>query len=112
MYTNKKNQTIEDWLDSGGTTNEYTAEEATWSEVSGSPFSGYDTINYAGSGGGSGLIRGTGKQDARTGLWWSDIMAGSAVGGKTSNIFTLTADGARPTDGYAIGFCDALNTAS
>ena len=112
MFTNQKNQTIDDWLDSGGTTNEYTAEEATWSEVSGSPFSGYDTINYAGSGGESDLISGTVKQDARTGLWWSDIMAVSAVGGKTSNIFTLTADGARPTDGYAIGFCDALNTAS
>ena len=112
MFVNQKNQTKDDWVNSGGTTGEYIGEEATWTTVSGSPFAGYDSINYAGSGGDLDLYSGTVKQDTRTGLWWSDISAVGASASSTSNVFTLSADGSRPTGGNAIGFCDALNTAS
>ncbi len=105
MFTNQKNQTRDDWVDSGGIVDEYTAEEATWSTVTGSPFS---NISYLGGN----LYSGAVKQDARTGLWWSDIMAIGAVASTSSNDFTLIADGARPTGGNAIGFCDALNAAN
>ena len=105
-------QTKDDWVNSGGTTCEYILEEATWTEVSGSPFTGYDSINYAGSGGDLDLDSGTVKQDGRTGLWWSDISAVSGTASTTDNNFTLSADGSRPTGGNAIGFCDGLNTAS
>jgi len=111
-FSNQKYQTKDDWVNSGGTVGEYTAEEAAWSAVSGSPFSGYDSINYAGTGGDLDLYSGTVKQDTRTGLWWSDIMAVGVAASTTNNVFTLTADGARPTGGNAIGFCDALNTAN
>lgn len=111
-FSNQKYQTKDDWVNSGGTVGEYTAEEAAWSAVSGSPFSGYNSINYAGTGGDLDLISGTVKRDTRTGLWWSDIMAVGAVASTTDNQFTLTADGARPTGGNAIGFCNALNTAN
>ena len=111
-FGNQKYQTKDDWVNSGGTVGEYTAEEAAWSAVAGSPFSGYDSINYAGTGGDLDLISGAVKQDGRTGLWWSDIMAVGAVASTTDNQFTLTADGARPTGGNAIGFCGALNTAN
>jgi len=94
-------------VDDATTTNEYILEEATWSAVTGSPFSGYDAINYQG---GTNLYSGAVKQDTRTGLWWSDIMAVGATASTTSNSFTLTADGSRPTGGYAIGFCNALNS--
>ena len=112
MFINQKLQTKDDWVNSGGTTGEYTGEEAVWTTVSGSPFAGYDSINYAGSGGDLDLYSGTVKQDTRTGLWWSDISAVGASASSTSNVFTLSADGSRPTGGNAIGFCDALNTAS
>jgi hypothetical protein len=106
-------QTKDDWVNTSGTTNEYIAEETVWSEVSGSPFAGYNSINYVASST-LDLYSGTVKQDTRTGLWWSDAMAvdGGGVATTTSNSFALTADGARPTGGNAIGFCDALNTAN
>lgn len=112
MFVNQKFQTKDDWVNSGGTTGEYTGEEATWTAISGSPFAGYDSINYAGSGGDLDLYSGTVKQDTRTGLWWSDISAVGASASTTSNIFGNATDGVRPTGGNAIGFCDALNTAS
>ncbi|MEB5016543.1 hypothetical protein RXP78_29870, partial [Pseudomonas aeruginosa] len=40
MFLNQKLQTKDDWVNSGGTTGEYTGEESTWSTVFGSPFSG------------------------------------------------------------------------
>jgi hypothetical protein len=76
-------QTKDDWVNSGGTTGEYILEEATWTEVSGSPFSGNTSINYAGSGGNLDLYSGTVKQDGRTGLWWSDIAAVSGTASTT-----------------------------
>lgn len=112
MFVNQEFQTKDDWVNSGGTTGEYTAEEATWTTVSGSPFAGYGSINYAGSGGDLDLYSGTVKQDTRTGLWWSDISAVGASASSTGNVFTLSADGSRPTGGFAVGFCDALNTAN
>ena len=39
-FSNQKYQTKDDWVNSGGTTGEYTAEEAAWSAVSGSLLSG------------------------------------------------------------------------
>lgn len=110
-------QTKDDWVASGLTTNEYILEEATWSAVSGSPFAGYDSIDYSTSSALYDLYSGIVKEDTRTGLWWSDIMASSTspttmVATTTSNGFTLSADGVRPTGGGAIGFCDALNTAN
>lgn len=114
MFTNQKNQTKDDWVNSGGTVGEYAAEEATWSAVAGSPFAAYTSIDYAATGGSLDLYSGTVKQDTRTGLWWSDIMAvnGGGTASTTDNQFTLSADGARPTGGNAIGFCGALNTAN
>ncbi|MFH0906822.1 MAG: DUF1566 domain-containing protein [bacterium] len=119
MFTNQKNQTIDDWVNSGGTSGEYIGEEATWSAVSGSPFAGYDSIDYVDTWGTLDLFSGAVMQDARTGLWWSDIVAidGGGTASTTDNIFTLTGvagvgDGTRPTGGNAIGFCDALNTAN
>ena len=112
MFTNQKNQTKDDWVNSGGTTGEYTGEEATWVTVTGSPFAGYDSINYAGSGGDLDLFSGAVKQDTRTGLWWSNISAVAGVSSRTSNVFDNATDGTRPTGGNAIGFCDALNTAN
>ncbi len=109
MFLNQKNQTKDDWVNSGGTTGEYIAEEATWTTVSGSPFSGNTSIDYLGA---TDLYSGTVKQDNRTGLWWTDIMAVGSTASSTSNIFGNATDGTRPTDGQAIGFCDALNTAS
>ncbi|MEK7609687.1 MAG: DUF1566 domain-containing protein [Patescibacteria group bacterium] len=109
MFTNMKNQTKDDYVNGAGTTGEYTSEESTWSAVSGSPFSGYDAINYLGA---TDLYSGAVKQDGRTGLWWSDVMAVGATASTTTNVFTLSADGSRPTGGLAIGFCDALNSAS
>lgn len=76
----------------------YKAEESSWTAVSGSPFAGFAALN---------LKTGTVKQDSRTGLWWS---ASSTT--YPTNVFTLSADGERPTGGQAIAFCDALNTAS
>ncbi|MDO8592695.1 MAG: DUF1566 domain-containing protein [bacterium] len=111
-WTNQKNQTKDDWVNSGGTTGEYTGEEATWSAVSGSPFAGYDGIDYTIDSNIVDLKSGIITQDTRTGLWWSDIMALGATATTTTNIFTLTADGSRPTGGNAIGFCDALNSAN
>jgi len=107
-------QTKDDWVASGLTTNEYILEEATWSAVSGSPFAGYDSIDYSTSSALYDLYSGIVKQDTRTGLWWSDVMAldGGGTATTTSNGFTLSADGVRPTGGGAIGFCDALNTAN
>ena len=105
MFTNQKNQTKDDWIDSGGIFGEYTGEEAVWSTVSGSPFSIGDLGSY-------GLYSGAVKQDTRTGLWWSDIMSNGGVASTSSNVFTLLADGSRPTGGNTIGFCDALNTAN
>ncbi len=102
-------QTIDDWVNSGGTSGEYILEEATWSVVAGSPFAGYNTLNYLGA---TNLYSGAVKQDARTGLWWSDIMAVGATASTTSNVFGNATDGVRPTGGNAIGFCDALNTAN
>lgn len=123
MFTNQKNQTIDDWVDSGGTSGEYIAEEATWSAVSGSPFTGSDAINFSAAGATWQIKSGIVKQDLRSGLWWTDVAATTTAGGvglsasSTSNIFTLTGvagvgDGTRPTGGNAIGFCDALNSAS
>lgn len=76
----------------------YKGEETTWTEVTGSPFSGYGDLNIA-----TGKV----KKDSLTGLWWS---ASSTT--LPSNSFTLSEDGARPTGGNAIAFCNALNTAS
>ena len=109
MFVNQKFQTKDDWVNSDGTTGEYTAEEATWTTVSGSPFSGYNTFNYLGA---TNLYSGSVKQDTRTGLWWSDIMAVGSTASTTTNVFGNATDGTRPTGGQAIGFCDALNTAS
>jgi hypothetical protein len=113
-YTPQWLQTKDDWVNSGGTTGEYTSEEATWITVSGSPFSGYDAINYSSDYDTIDLYSGEVKMDERAGLWWSDIAAidGGGTATTTSNSFTLTADGSRPTGGHAIGFCDALNTAN
>jgi hypothetical protein len=114
---NQKFQTKDDWVDSGGTTGEYTGEEAAWRAVAGSPFNaGFATssnpLSYAPAGENVYLMSGVVKQDTRTGLWWSGIMttgAVTAVASSTTNNFTLAADGSRPTGGNAIGFCDALN---
>ncbi|TSC94971.1 MAG: Uncharacterized protein Athens101410_690 [Parcubacteria group bacterium Athens1014_10] len=111
-YALQKYQTKDDWVNSGGKTGEYTSEEATWTEVTGSPFTGYDAINYAGSGGDLDLDSGQVKRDERTGLWWSDCSAVAGTASTTDNVFTLTADGSRPTGSNAIGFCNALNTAN
>lgn len=108
-YSLQKLQTKDDWVDSGGTVDEYTAEENAWPAVTGSPFAGNTAINYAGSGGDLDLYSGAVLQDSRTGLWWSDTSAVGASASSTTNVFTLTADGSRPTGGNAIGFCDALN---
>lgn len=108
-YVNQKYQTIDDWENGAGTSGEYTGEEATWSAVSGSPFAGYADINYFGA---TDLYSGEVKKDDRTGLWWSDIMAVGGTASTTSNEFSAATDGVRPTDGNAVGFCDALNTAS
>lgn len=129
-------QTIDDWLNGGGTTgtyNEYTGEEATWSAVSGSPFNaGFATsstpLNYFPVGANVYLFSGRVKQDTRTGLWWSDVAstgAVTAVATSTTNVFTLQGvagkgDGNRPwdtstttvTNGNAINFCNALNDIS
>jgi hypothetical protein len=87
FWKNQKFQTIDDWLNSGGTSNEYTREETTWSAVPGSPFADYNTLNYLG---GTNLYSGEVKQDSRTGLWWSDIMAVSTTASTTSKaIFSL-----------------------
>ena len=108
-------QTKDDWWSSAGTSTEYIAEEATWAEVSGSPFSGYNLIDYTTT---TSTIKtldlysGTVKQDTRTGLWWSDVTASGTTIDTATNIFTLTADGSRPTGGDAIGFCNALNSAN
>ena len=91
-YSTQKLATKDDFL---GT---YKAEESTWNAVSGSPFAGFAALN---------LSSGTVKQDSRTGLWWS---ASSTIG--VTNGFWLSDDGALPTGGEAISFCDALNTAS
>ncbi len=91
-YSTQKLATKDDYL---GT---YKAEESAWSEVMSSPFSGFGALN---------LLTGKVKQDGRTGLWWS----ASSTGVKT-NLFTLSADGARPTGGDALAFCNALNSAS
>lgn len=109
MFLNQKNQTKDDWVNSGGTTGEYTGEESTWTAVSGSPFSNYNTLNYLGA---TNLYSGAVKQDARTGLWWTDIMAVGTTASTTSNVFGNATDGTRPTGGNAIGFCDALNAIS
>ncbi|MFA6315545.1 MAG: DUF1566 domain-containing protein, partial [Candidatus Paceibacterota bacterium] len=127
-YSLQELQTIDDWVCSGATSCtsptrvEYTAEESTWATVSGSPFAGYDSINFSAGGASWNLVSGTVKQDDRTGLMWSDAAAttspaGALVASSTSNVFTLTGtagvgDGTRPTGGNAIGFCDALNSAS
>ena len=50
------------------------------------------------------------KRDNRTGLWWSDCSSVGGTPSTTDNVFTLTADGSRPTGGHAIAFCDALNS--
>jgi len=113
-WTNQWLQTLDDWENGGGTSGEYTGEEAEWTTVSGSPFTGYNEINYSGDSGTTDLYSGEVKRDERTGLWWSDIMAidGGGTATTTSNSFTWQGVGVRPTGGYAIGFCDALNTAS
>ena len=137
MNANQKNQTIDDWVCTTATSctgkTEYSAEESTWSNVSGSPFNaGFATsstpLNYFPVGTKIYLMTGIVKQDTRTGLWWSDIAstgAGTAVATSTTNDFTLTGvagvgDGTRPwttatttaTNGNAINFCNALNDAS
>lgn len=121
FWKNQKFQTIDDWLNSGGTAGEYTGEEVAWSAVSGSPFSNYASINFSADGGFLDLYSGEVKQDSRTGLWWSDITAidGGGTASTTSNSFVLgveatvgDGDGTRPTGGNAIGFCSALNTAN
>ena len=111
-WTPQRLQTKDDWVNSGGTSGEYILEEATWSAVSGSPFSGYDSINYVDTWGTLDLYSGAVKQDTRTGLWWSDVIAvnGGGTASSTDNQFTLSADGSRPTGGNAIGFCAALNS--
>jgi len=74
----------------------FTGEESTWTSVAGSPFDeDYEALN---------LYGGAVKQDLRTGLWWSQQSSGTY-----SNLFSLTADGVRPTGGNAIAFCDTLN---
>jgi len=106
-------QTKDDWVNSEGTSGEYILEEAVWTTVTGSPFSDYDGINYSGESFTLNLYSGEVKRDERTGLWWSDIAAKPGpVEAVNSNIFGAVTDGNRPTGGYAIGFCDALNTAS
>ncbi len=119
FWKNQKFQTIDDWLNGVGTAGEYTGEESVWSAVSGSPFAGYASIDFSADGGFLDLYSGGVKQDSRTGLWWSDIMAinGGGTASTTSNVFTLTGvagvgDGTRPTGGNAIGFCNALNAAN
>lgn len=116
MFINQKNQTIDDWVNSGGTIGEYINEEATWAAVSGSPFA-TTSISYSPVGSPLSPATGAVKQDTRTGLWWTDAMAIGATASSTTNIFILTGvagvgDGTRPTDGNAIGFCNALNTAN
>ncbi len=126
-------QTIDDWVSGAGTSGEYTAEEATWSTVSGSPFNaGFATSSnplvYYPVGADVYLFSGRVKQDTRTGLMWSDVAstgAVTAVATSTTNNFTLTGvagvgDGTRPwttgtttaTNGNAINFCNALNAIS
>lgn len=104
-FANQKFQTKDDWTNGDGTSGEYIDEEISWSEVRGSPFSGYDTINYAGNNGTTNLVSGIVKKDSRTGLWWTDRSILTL-----GNWFTLEADGERPTGDFAIGFCNALNT--
>lgn len=127
MFSPQKYQTIDDWVCSNATSCagpqvEYTAEEGVWTSVAGSPFNaGFATSStplvYSPFGTNVYLASGQVKQDARTGLWWSDAAstgAVTAVATSTTNIFTLAGsagygDGTRPTGGNAIGFCDALN---
>jgi len=107
-------QTKDDWVNSEGTSGEYILEEAVWTTVTGSPFSGYNSINYDTGVGIIDLYSGEVKKDERTGLWWSDIAAqdGGGIATTTTNSFTTIPDGSRPTNGRAINFCNALNTAS
>jgi len=106
-------QTKDDWVNGGGISGEYTAEEAIWTTVTGSPFSGFDEINYSGESYTLNLFSGAVKRDERTGLWWSDVAARSGpVIATSTNDFDPVTDGNRPTGGYAIGFCDALNAVS
>jgi hypothetical protein len=89
-YSLQKNATKDNYL---GT---YTAEEASWSDVG--------TYALGSTGLSSGLVR----LDGRTGLKWS----ASSTATNITNSFTLSADGARPTGGNAIAFCNGLNSAS
>ncbi len=107
-YSLQKYQDKDDWVNSGGTTGEYTGEEATWTLID--TFTGYDSINYAGSGGDLDLDSGQVKRDERTGLWWSDCSSVAGTASTTDNVFTWQAVGSRSTGGNAIGFCNALNS--
>ncbi len=115
MFTNQQYQTIDDWLNSGGTSGEYISEEATWTTAT-TTFSGASSIDYATTSDNTvrilDLASNTVKIDDRTGLWWTDAASydGLTAPTTTENYFTLTADGSRPTGGSAIGFCNALNT--
>lgn len=111
-YSLQSLQTKDDWVNSGGTTGEYTAEEAgTWSAVDGSPFA-TAAISYNPVGSALTLASGVVEQDPRTGVWWSDVMAIGTTATSTTNEFDPATDGTRPTGGNAIGFCNALNTAN
>jgi hypothetical protein len=109
-------------VDDASTTSKYIAEESTWVRVGNfngtattspvdylpySPLnSAVDKIN---------LMSGIVYKDLRTGLWWTDWAATgnpTAVGTSTTNNFTASIDGVRPTGGNAIGFCNALNAIS
>jgi hypothetical protein len=89
-YSLQKNATMDDYL---GT---YKGEESTWTDVG--------TYAVGSTGLSSGLVR----LDGRTGLKWS----ASSTATNITNSFTLSADGARPTGGNAIAFCNGLNSAS
>lgn len=114
-YSPQKWQTKDDWLSGALTSGEYIAEESVWTTAT-TTFSGADAIDYADNGADSArvldLYSNTVKIDGRTGLWWSDIavLDGGTTATTTTNGFTLSADGARPTGGNAIGFCEALNS--
>ncbi len=94
---------------------DYTAEEAAWTTAT-TTFTGANSIDYADTGADSArtldLYGNTVAVDGRSGLWWTDIavLDGGTTATTTTNNFTLTADGSRPTAGNAISFCNALNT--
>lgn len=67
-YNLQKYERYDDWLNSGGTTNEYTGEEGTWTQTATGGTARSVTDNAVTRT----LASNTVKRDERTGLYWSD----------------------------------------